>query len=598
MNRIIAIGLVAGCLSANLNLHAQAVRVEVVKTGEGWQMKRDGKPFFVKGAGGDGSMSLLKEAGGNSVRTWGADRIQATLDEAQKNGLTVAVGIWFHHENDTEGFNYSKPDMVKQQLEQVCQIVKKFKDHPAVLLWGLGNEMEGYGAGDKAEIWTAVNDAAKAVKQIDPNHPTMTVISELGGERVACVHRYCPDIDIVGINTYAGASSIGDRYAKLHGTKPYIVTEFGPPGPWEIGKSSWGAAYEPTSTEKGDWYRKAYTGSIGQKPMCLGAYAFLWGNKQETTTTWYGMFLSDGTKVQAVDTMTELWTGQPPAHRCPVIKRLKIRGKDELAAGATFTAELEAADLDNQPLQVKWLIQPEQSAKGSGGQAEPALPELVSPIVQSDASHAEVKAPDQIGGYRLFAYVRNQAGAAVANVPFYVGTDDKEAPGKQAKLPFVIYDGQGSPNNHYIASGWMGNTKAIKMDDGCTVQPHSGATCLRVEYQATTDWGGVVWQDPANDWGDKVGGWNLTGAKQLTFWARGDKGGEVVSFKYGLLGKDKPHNDSASGGLDSVVLTKDWKQYSIDLTDKNLAHIKTGFAWTAAGVATPTMFYLDGIRYE
>jgi len=49
----------------------------------------------------------------------------------------------------------------------------------------------------------------------------------------------------------------------------------------------------------------------------------------------------------------------------------------------------------------------------------------------------------------------------------------------------------------------MGNTKAIKMDEFSRIRPHSGATCLRFDYQAGNDWGGVVWQDPVNDWGDE-----------------------------------------------------------------------------------------------
>jgi hypothetical protein len=136
------------------------------------------------------------------------------------------------------------------------------------------------------------------------------------------------------------------------------------------------------------------------------------------------------------------------------------------------------------------------------------------------------------------------------------------------------------------------------MDEGCRVRPHSGETCLRCEYQETTDWGGIVWQDPANDWGDRIGGWNLTGAKKLTFWARGAQGGEVVNFRFGLLGKEKKHSDSANGALDNVQLTREWTQYTIDLEGKNLSRIKTPFAWTTAGRAEPTMFYLDDIRYE
>jgi hypothetical protein len=144
----------------------------------------------------------------------------------------------------------------------------------------------------------------------------------------------------------------------------------------------------------------------------------------------------------------------------------------------------------------------------------------------------------------------------------------------------------------------MGDTTSIKIDDRSADDPHSGKTCLKATYSAPKNWGGVVWQNPPNDWGTKPGGWNLTGAKALSFWARGAHGGEVVSFEFGLLGKDKLYPDSASGKLDNVKLTKDWKQYSIDLKGKNLSRIKTGFAWIVAGTGHPVTFYLDDIRYH
>ena len=180
---------------------------------------------------------------------------------------------------------------------------------------------------------------------------------------------------------------------------------------------------------------------------------------------------------------------------------------------------------------------------------------------------------------------------------------DDEVPkapaGKAAKLPFVIYSEKGSPTNHYAPSGWMGNIKAIRLDEGCRTQPHSGATCLRLEYQAAAEWGGVVWQDPENDWGKAPGGWNLTGAKRLVFWARGDKGGELVScFKFGVLGTGNKFHDTASGSLNTVRLTTDWKRYSIDVSDKNLSCIKTGFAWIVVGQGKPVVFYVDDIIFE
>jgi hypothetical protein len=101
-------------------------------------------------------------------------------------------------------------------------------------------------------------------------------------------------------------------------------------------------------------------------------------------------------------------------------------------------------------------------------------------------------------------------------------------PVPKASLPLVIYRNYDAANNGYptyIPSGYMGNVQGIKMTPNCANHPHSGSTCLMVQYLSSKDWGGVVWQSPANNWGNQPGGWNLTGAKHLTFWARGDKGG-------------------------------------------------------------------------
>ena len=80
--------------------------------------------------------------------------------------------------------------------------------------------------------------------------------------------------------------------------------------------------------------------------------------------------------------------------------------------------------------------------------------------------------------------------------------------------------------------------------------------------------------------------------------ARGAQGGEIVTFQFGLLGKDKTYSDTGSGKLEKVALTKEWKKYTIDLTGKDLARIKTGFSWVVAGQGHPLTFYLDDIRYQ
>jgi hypothetical protein len=572
--------------------------VTVARAGEGFQLHLNGKPYLIKGVGGDGPRDLLAKLGGNSVRTWSADGLGPILDDAHRNGLTVCVGIWLGHER--HGFNWNDTNSVAEQLEKAKRTIVQFKDHPAVLLWALGNEMEGYENGDNAAIWSAINNIAAAAKKIDANHPTMTVVAEIGGDRVKSIHRLCPDIDLVGINSYGGAATLSQRYRKAGGTKPYILTEFGPPGTWETKKNSFGASPEPTSGEKADSYRNAYEKAVvGSKGLCLGSYAFTWGNKQEATATWFGMLLPDGNRLAAADALSELWTGMPVANRCPVIKSLKLSGGDELDPAATINVKLDASDPEGDDLRVRWVLQADAAATGVGGDAEDAPPIFPEAIVAAGPKSATVKLPKDGGVYRLFAYVRDgKGGAAVANVPIRVKGPIRVPDAKKATLPLIVYDEADRAKPAYAPTGWMGDVKSLKLDLAWSEKPHAGKTCIRADFKAKEGWAGVVWQSPANDWGDKPGGWDLSGAKKLTFHARGGKGSEKLAFEFGLLGKDKRYSDSAKGKLDGVTLSTEWKEFSFDLKGLDLKRIKTGFAFIVSAQGGPVTFYLDDIRFQ
>ncbi len=574
--------------------------VKLVPEGGKIKLQRNGLEYFVNGAGGDASKTLLKELGGNSFRTWGAENAGTLLDEAQKLGLTVTVGIWLGHKE--HGFDYNNADQVASQFEDARKVVLKYKNHPALLMWALGNEMEG--DGQNAAVWSAINNMASMVKRLDPNHPTMTVVAEIGGNKVKNINSLCPDIDVIGINSYGGGPTLLTRYKAAGGTKPFVVTEFGPPGVWEIGKNSFGAVEEQTSTAKAAAYLNTYVGSISNNGLCLGSYAFAWGNKQEATATWFGLLLSDGSRLAATDTLSLLWTGKRPTYLCPAINSLKL-DMDSVNPGAIVKAQLVAQTVNGEPLKVDWILQEEVRNVNTNGATEAAPPVHPEAFQSTANSNAILKMPARPGIYRLFTYVHDShKGAAVANVPILVKGAAGETPvaaatpAKKAALPHVVYDESTSAGRKYIPSGYMGNTGAIKMDEKCEENPHAGKTCIKVQYTARDNWGGVVWQDPANDWGDLPGGANVTGATKLTFWARGDKGKEKVSFICGLIKDDKPYHDTARTQLSDVMLTPEWKQYTIDLKGKDLSRIKTGFAWTLGGSGEPITFYLDDIKFE
>jgi hypothetical protein len=167
---------------------------------------------------------------------------------------------------------------------------------------------------------------------------------------------------------------------------------------------------------------------------------------------------------------------------------------------------------------------------------------------------------------------------------------------------FYVFIDDDDSRNHYSPSGWLGDYDAIRRviwDDN----PHSGKNCLRFRYTGRTPqgagWVGVYWQNPVNNWGDAEGGFDLTGAKKLVFWARGDKGGETV-LRFGMGGIAGQYPDSAKVEIGPIVLTKNWREYTIDLTGKDLSCVSGGFYWMMDKNSSPdgAVIYLDDIRYE
>jgi len=168
---------------------------------------------------------------------------------------------------------------------------------------------------------------------------------------------------------------------------------------------------------------------------------------------------------------------------------------------------------------------------------------------------------------------------------------------------FSVYTEKWAKDNHFFASGWMGDYGDIEINEGYITNAHSGKTCMKITYKSGRSqgagWVGVYWQNPPNNWGDQMGGYDLTGYKKLTFWARGQKGGEVIS-KFSIGGISGMYSDSDSTAMGPVTLTKAWKEYSIDLKGLDLSYISGGFGFSISINNNPegVVFYLDDMNYE
>jgi hypothetical protein len=153
----------------------------------------------------------------------------------------------------------------------------------------------------------------------------------------------------------------------------------------------------------------------------------------------------------------------------------------------------------------------------------------------------------------------------------------------------------------------MGDINSISLDPAYTSTVHPPApTSLRISYQpGSLGWAGIYFlrtdaQHPQGDWGDGPG-YNLSGATMLTFWARGEQGGERVEFKAGGVDSPgKPYRDTFEKSLGVVTLSQEWQQFSIDLSGLNLSDAIGPFAWVATKANNPggLTFYLSEITYE
>ncbi|MEP9352171.1 glycoside hydrolase family 2 TIM barrel-domain containing protein [Xanthobacter sp. KR7-65] len=378
----------------------------------------DGKPFIPLGASGEARFADLKALGANVVRTYGQEPGEI-LDAAQRAGLKVMVGFWLGHPR--LGFNYANRAAVEAQLDALRHMVERYRTHPALLMWGIGNEVEVELPPEEAmAVWPAVEEAARLVKSLDGQHPTMAVVAEVGMDKAALVKRYAPSIDVLGINGYGDGLLTAPARARAQGwSGPIVITELGALGHWDAPKTPWGAPMEPTSTEKATRVRRYLTAA---KQAGAGVIPFLWGQKQEVTPSWYSLLTPTGEWTETVEVMAELWDGSVPGgpNRAPRVLGLALAGPARFGTDGETLVRLAATDPDGDPIKVEWQIMAETTARSVGGDPEPVPPSFPAGLHDPSPSGVRIYGLPP-GRYRVFVVVRDGRGAAATgNLPFEV----------------------------------------------------------------------------------------------------------------------------------------------------------------------------------
>ena len=403
--------------------YSQVSKVEVSTNTQGnFELLKNGIPYYIKGAGAKDHFDLLVNSGANSIRIWSTNN-SSLLDSAHQHGLTVTLGL--HVRPERSGMDYNNEYAVKGQIEKLKNEVLKYKDHPALLVWGIGNEVDLKYSNFK--VWETIEILAKFIKEVDPNHPTMTVIAGVDPSKAYYIKKYCPSVDILGLNVYGSIENAGANLRKFNWDKPYIVTEWGVNGPFEAKTTSWKAKVEPPNGFKADQRFRRYQELIVEdKERCLGSYCFLWGQKQESTATWHGMFLKNGNPTEAVDVMHYCWKGEWPNSRAPSIRDISLENigwrKDHIIEPSRqATVKIEYFKYNNKKVNIEYVLYPEAFSNKIGGDIQKSPDPIPFEIVRQTENELIFISPKKKGAYRLFAFVKNDKGqSSVANIPFLI----------------------------------------------------------------------------------------------------------------------------------------------------------------------------------
>ncbi len=580
----------------------------IKKQNDKWQILVNGKPFPIKGVtfgydkdvtNYDAYFKELKFLGVNTIRTWASGKnTPKLLNAANANGFKVMLGIWMRHGRpgmeDDDSFNYLTNTKGKEdQYNNALNVVKKYKDHPDILTWGIGNEVYLNMSTDKEKVAYSklLERICSDIKKIDKNYPITSVEAWTFG--IDWWKKYVPSLDIYGINTYgAGANVLPKELSKKGVKKPYVITEFGVRGEWEIKNDKNGVKLEPTDKEKYDVIVTGYNKWIQPKKNCLGVYVFHYANDSRHMAPWLLTHFNYKKRPQYW-AIRKAYTGKEPINNVPVIQQFTIKQK-VYPSKTWIPVSLQAFDKENEELDVVFYY---NQRTGSRIRKDQVLKLNQRGNLKEGF---EIETPKIEGGIKVYATVSDSFGN-VGIETTSISVIDEEAKNRKflvpkVTLPFIVYE-EGDKDLPYVPSGMMGNYKDVIVDTNYTDNQYRGNSCIKISYNTIDNWYGVGFVNPANDWGEILGGYDVSGAKKFSFWAKTNETGVEASVGFGLIGKDQKFYDTAKKEI-KIKLTKKWKKYTIKTKNLDLTTIRSGFVLFSSANGYGHQIFIDDVIFE
>jgi hypothetical protein len=387
--------------------------VKVTGSQGNWGLAVNGAPYQIKGvtwgpgnAAGDGYLSDAASLGVNTIRTWGTDATsQPLLDAAAARGIKVINGFWLN-----QGADYLNDTTYKTNtLNTIKQSVTRYKDHPGTLMWDVGNEVilttqDHYtgAAVEQERIAYAqyVEQVVQAIHAIDPNHPVTSTDAWTGAWPY--YKQYTPSLDLLAVNSYGQVCNVKNDWAGGGYTKPYIVTESGEPGEWEVPNDANGVPTEPTDAQKAAGYTTAWGCISGDTGKSLGGTLFNYGVENDFGGVWFNLKTGgyDRLSYYAVE---QAYTGVAPTNTPPVISSMTLSNTSSVPSGGLFTVTVAASDPTGDALRYGLALTSKYVNSATAFQSP-------SSFTQTGAGTFTVTAPKTLGVWKIYVYVYDQHG--------------------------------------------------------------------------------------------------------------------------------------------------------------------------------------------
>ena len=425
ISSLFVILLLCGCSESRYNDYERSVHIR--KQNGKYVLYKNNRPFYIKGASGSTNLSLLKAMGGNAIRIWDTTGLGAILDSAQANQISVIVGLPVQNSNVVQ--LYQNPGKVAAQHLAFKKIVNRYRKHPALLMWCVGNELDFSYGWSFNRFYKAYNELTDMIHADDPDHPVTTTVLNFNPKYIANLLLRC-DIDLISFNIFSMLdvlrSNLRNYLWLWHG--PYMVLEWGIDGPWDgTMQTAWGAYIEKPSNEKAAIYKERYQLHMPlESRRFLGGFVFFWGHKQEATHTWFSIFDAQGRKSAAVKTLQFLWTGKDSGEPFPEIREMRVQNRNAfeniiLTPNLHTQAEVTLLSNANQIKSVSWQIFREDWFRKNNENSTRLLKPLSQLMHPEQGLKATFTTPAKEGPYRIFATLYDHHGNfATCNTPFYV----------------------------------------------------------------------------------------------------------------------------------------------------------------------------------